>query len=148
LAARPGPELALLILLLAGCARATQSAPVLSPGVIEEPVSAAIQEAFAADSRFESADSLWESSATAIADGQYRYEAPRFAAVGPGGQVAITSSRLEVRQSLIWVFLEYRWVPRREGEAIREGLATLLLTPRPDRPGWRIIHAHSSTSRS
>ena len=125
-----------------------QSTPVFSPGVIEEPVSAMIQEALAADSRFDSADSLWDATATVVADGQYRNVPPRFAAIGPGGQVAVTSSRLEVRQSVVWVFLEYRWVSGREGEGIREGMATLVLVPLPDRPGWRIVHAHSSTGRS
>ncbi|HTL05592.1 MAG TPA: nuclear transport factor 2 family protein, partial [Gemmatimonadales bacterium] len=72
--------------------------------------------------------------------------APRFAGVGVGGEVAITSSRLEVRQTLIWVYLEYRWLSLKDGAA-REGKATVLLTPRSEGAGWRIVHAHSSTAR-
>src|ERR1051326_8457018 len=70
---------------------------------------------------------------------------PRLAGVEPGGEVAISSSRLEVRQSLVWVYLEYRWLSMTGGLA-REGKATILLTPRAGGSGWRIVHAHSSTS--
>jgi ketosteroid isomerase-like protein len=117
---------------------------VLSPGVVEEPVTAVLIAALAADSRHEAADSLWDPDATVVANGQMRYGPPRFAGVGAGGQIAISSSRLEVRQSLVWVFLEYRWLSLPDGPA-REAKATVLLTPRQDRGGWKIVHAHSST---
>jgi hypothetical protein len=117
---------------------------VLSPGVVEEPVTAVLIAALAADSRHEAADSLWDADATVVANGQMRYGPPRFAGVGAGGQIAISSSRLEVRQSLVWVFLEYRWLSLPDGPA-REAKATVLLTPRQDRGGWKIVHAHSST---
>jgi hypothetical protein len=117
---------------------------VLSPGVVEEPVTAVLIAALAADSRHEAADSLWDAGATVVANGQMRYGPPRFAGIGAGGQIAITSSRLEVRQSLVWVFLEYRWLSLSDGPA-REAKATVLLTPRQDRGGWKIVHAHSST---
>lgn len=100
--------------------------------------------ALSADSRAEPADSLWDPDAIVIANGQLRNAPPRFAGVSAGGEVAITSSRLEVRQSVAWVYLEYRWLSVREGTA-RDGKATLLLTPRQDGLGWRIMHAHSST---
>ena len=68
-----------------------------------------------------------------------------FAGIDAGGDVAITSSRLEVRQSLVWVTLDYRWISMMEGIA-REGKATVLLTPR-ENGGWRIVHLHSSTAQ-
>ena len=101
--------------------------------------------ALRADARGESADSLWDSDATVVANGELRSEPPRFAGVGRGGEIALTASRLEARQSVAWVYLEYRWLSLKDGAA-HEGKATVLLTPRPDRAGWRIIHAHSSTA--
>jgi hypothetical protein len=138
---------ALLALALAGCrgAGAVRSpSPAYSPGVIEEPVTAVITAALDADRRLESVDSLWAPDATVIANGELRTAPPRFAGVEAGGEVAISSSRLEVRQSLVWVYLEYRWLSMTGGLA-REGKATVLLTPRPDGSGWRIVHLHSST---
>jgi hypothetical protein len=143
---------ALLALLVAGCWSVRRTitevpAPAPSPGMIEEPVNAVLTAALDADARQESADSLWDPEATVIANGVQRTAPPRFAGVEPGGEVAISSSRLEVRQSLVWVYLEYRWVSMKDGVA-REGKATVLLTPRPDGSGWRIVHAHSSTPGS
>ena len=138
---------ALLALLAAACwgaRRAGAPAPVFSPGVVEEPITALLTAALDADGRQEPADSLWDPEATVVANGVRRTGPPRFAGVEPGGEVAISSSRLEVRQSLVWVYLEYRWVSMKDGVA-REGKATVLLTPRPDGSGWRIVHAHSST---
>jgi hypothetical protein len=144
--ATPRSLLTLLALAAAcGGSRPTQVA-VLSPSVVEEPVTAILIAALNADNKLEPADSLWATDATVVADGELRAEAPRFAGVGLGGEVAITTSRLEVRQTLIWVYLEYRWLSLRDGAA-REGKATVLLTPRPSGTGWRIVHAHSSTSR-
>ncbi len=119
---------------------------MLSPGAVEEPVTAVLTAALRADSRGEPADSLWAADAAIVANGQVRSQPPRFAGVGQGGDIAITSSRLEVRQSLVWVYLEYRWLSLRDGAAA-EGKATVLLTPRTDGLGWRIVHAHSSTPR-
>jgi len=131
---------------LAACAHPTPpAAPSLSPFQIEEPVTAALAEALAADGRGERADSLWDPEATVIADGEIRDDVPRFAGVAAGGQVAITQSRLDLRQTLAWVFLEYRWSELKEG-LVREGRATILLTPRQS-GGWKIVHAHSSTIR-
>src|SRR4029079_4366861 len=96
-----------------------------------------------ADRRMATADSLWDADATVIANGELRYAPPRFAGIEPGGEVAITSSRLEVRQSLVWVYLEYRWLSVKDGLA-RDGKATILLTPRTGAAGWRIVHLHSS----
>lgn len=120
---------------------------MLSPSAVEEPVTAILLAALNADNRFESADSLWDPDATVVANGELRNEPPRFAGIGLGGEVAITSSRLEIRQSLIWVYLEYRWLSLKDGAA-REGKATVLLIPRGDGSGWKLVHAHSSTAPS
>lgn len=131
---------------LAACAPSPgtpAAAPVSSPGAVEEPVTATLAAALQADSRFASADSLWDPDATVIANGTLRYAPPRFAGIEAGGEAAITSSRLEVRQSLVWMYFEYRWISVKEGAA-RDGKATVLLTPR-DGGGWKIVHLHSST---
>lgn len=134
------------LLLLAACRPpASAPAPSLSPFQIEEPVTATLAAALAADGRAERADSLWDPAATVIANGAIRVDVPRFAGVGPGGQVAITESRLDLRQTLAWVYLEYRWSELKAG-LVREARATVLLTPGKN-GGWRIVHAHSSTTR-
>lgn len=142
-----------LLLIPAACgggAKTVASVPLLSPGVVEEPITAVIIAALEADRRLEPADSLWDPDATVIANGVRRFEPPRFAGVDSGGEVGITSSRLEVRQSLVWVYLEYRWLSMKDGLA-REGKATVLLTPRRagagtgTGTGWKIVHLHSST---
>ena len=131
---------------LAACGHAAPAAtPTLSPFQIEEPVTAAIAAALAADGRGESADSLWDPEATVIADGEIRDDPPRFAGVAKGGQVGITQSRLDLRQTLAWVYLEYRWSELSAG-LVREGRATVLLLPATT-GGWKIVHAHSSTTR-
>jgi len=137
----------LLLILLFGCSSPPAGAPpmpLLSPGAVEEPVTAVLVAALAADARGEPADSLWDRDATVVANGELRDTPPRFAGITASGEVAITSSRLEVRQSLVWVYLEYRWLSLKDGAA-RDGKATVLLTPRSDGAGWRIVHAHSST---
>ena len=134
-----------LLLLAVGCGHPPAAPPpVLSPGVVEEPVTAVITAALDADRRMATADSLWDPDATVVANGELRYAPPRFAGIEPGGDVAITSSRLEVRQSLVWVYLEYRWLSVKDGLA-RDGKATVLLTPRSGATGWKIVHLHSST---
>lgn len=118
--------------------------PVYSPGVVEEPITSVLLAVLDADRRFLSVDSLWDPEASVVADGSPRYAPPRFAGIEAGGEVAITGSRLEVRQSLVWVAFDYRWISIRDGVA-REAKATALLTPRGEGGGWRIIHLHTST---
>lgn len=121
-------------------------APDLSPSQAEEPISALIQAAFEADARGERADSLWAPDATVVADGELRDEPPRFAGVGSGGNIAITQTRLDLRQRVAWLYLEYRWSELTAG-TIREGRATIVLTPGGD-DHWKIVHAHSSSVHS
>ena len=139
----PGRLTALLLAL--ACGGRTGAPPVYNPGVVEEPITAVLVAALDADRQFTTVDSLWDPEATVVADGSLRYAPPRFAGIGVGGEVAITSSRLEVRQSLVWVYFDYRWISVQEGVA-REGKATVLLTPR-EGGGWRIIHLHSSSAQ-
>ena len=144
------PNGILVLLAVAGCGGRSAfppgPPPVYSPGVVEEPITSVLLAALDADRRFLNADSLWDPEASVVADGSVRYAPPRFAGIEPGGEVAITASRLEVRQSLVWVAFDYRWLSIRDGVA-REAKATALLTPRSAGGGWRIIHLHTSTTR-
>ncbi|MGQ0701915.1 MAG: hypothetical protein ACT4PM_02130 [Gemmatimonadales bacterium] len=134
-----------LFVLSSGCASGgPRTVPVLSPTQVEEPVTAVLMAAFAADCQRQHADSLWDRDATVVADGELRHAPPRFAGVGLGGEVAITASRLELRQRLAWIYVEYRWSQLQAGLA-QEGKATVLLVPRESGPGWVIVHAHSSS---
>lgn len=136
-----------LLAVLAACGKGqTGPAPVFTPGAVEEPITAVLIAALDADRRMTTADSLWDPDAAVISNGELRYAPPRFAGIEPGGQVAITSSRLEVRQALVWVYLEYRWISVADGLA-REGKATVLLTPRGG-GAWKIVHLHSSSAGS
>lgn len=146
---RSTPDKLIALLLAVACGGRTGTPaslpPAYDPGTVEEPITAVLVAALDADRRFSTADSLWDPEATIVANGSARYAPPRFAGIDAGGEIAITSSRLEVRQSLVWVYFDYRWISVTEGIA-REGKATALLTPRPEGAGWRIVHLHSSTS--
>jgi hypothetical protein len=136
--------LAALVVLGSCTPRPAPVPAAVSPFQIEEPVTATMVAAFDADCRGEPADSLWDPEATVIADGALRDGPPRFAGVGLGGQVAITTSRLDLRQSLAWLYLEYRWSALNAG-LVREARATVLLSPGVA-GRWRIVHAHSSSA--
>lgn len=112
----------------------------------EEGVAGLAALALERDARLEPADSLYLQGATILADGSPRWVPPRFAGIGSGGAVAVTTSRTEIRPGVAWIFLEYRWVPSGEG-LVTEGRATLVLTRQPGQPAWRIAHAHSSSAR-
>ena len=136
-----------VLLVVVGCSRPAAVPPgpaPLSPGVVEESITSVLLAALDADRRFLTVDSLWDPEASVVADGSPRYAPPRFAGIEAGGEVAITGSRLEARQSLVWVAFDYRWISIRDGVA-REAKATALLIPRDEGGGWRIIHLHSST---
>ena len=133
------------ILLLLGCGGSAPPplgpAPVASDDRVSETIAAALE----ADARMEPADSLYTPEAVIVADGTERGMLPRYAGVGPGGAIAVTASRLEVRGAVAWAQVEYRWVATREGIA-REGQVTFVMVP-DQRGAWRIRHAHSSTAR-
>ena len=137
-----------VVLAATACTTTVTQVPVIeptTPSSVEEPVTTVIAAALDADRRLEPADSLWDPEATVVAGGVERYAPPRFAGVEPGGEVAVTSSRLDVRSGLAWVYVEYRWISLNEAVA-REGRATVLLIPKQDGKGWRITHVHSSVA--
>ena len=133
------------LLLLLGCGGSTPPAPPPAPVASDDRVSEIIAAALEADARMDPADSLYTPEAVIVADGWDRGTLPRYAGVGQGGAVAVTASRLEVRGSVAWAQVEYRWVATREGIA-REGQVTFVMVP-DARGAWRIRHAHSSTAR-
>lgn len=87
-------------------------------------------------------DTLYVSSALVVVNGRVRSVPPRFAGIGQGGQVIVSSSQLEIRANSSWGVVDYRWESR-DG-VVREGRATFVLTQAE--PGtWRIQHVHSSS---
>ncbi len=147
------PEALVPLLLLLGCATAPAPpavaalpAEVLTLAESEERASRVLEEAFAADVRLDLADTLWAPEALVIADGELRLGPPRFAGLEPGGQAAISASRLVVGSQLVWGVVEYRWVAPTEG-LVREGRATVLLARAGPQGRWWIVHAHSSSLR-
>lgn len=87
-------------------------------------------------------DTLFVSEATIIVNGKPRAVTPLFAGIGEGGQVAITSSQLEIKPGSSWGMVEYRWESK-DGVA-REGRATFVLGE-VAKGKWRIQHIHSSS---
>jgi hypothetical protein len=112
----------------------------------EIEVGRTIEQALEADARVESADSLYAPFATIIADGRIRRTVPRYAGVGGRGELAITSTQLQIRGTAAWAAAEYRWVSERSSSA-QLGRATFVLLPAPGRQGWWVVQAHSSTAR-
>ena len=136
-----------IMLLTAACARppATLTTGSMSGGEIhEDEVTAVIIAALNGEATGEAADSLYTSSAVIVVNGRTRTLSPLFAGIGAGGQVAITSSQMEIRTGIGWGLVDYRWETR-DGVA-REGRATFVLT-RTGSGGWQIQHAHSSSPR-
>ena len=70
--------------------------------------------------------------------------APRLAAVATGGRVAVTSSRMEIRQGLAWALVEYRWESATDA-LVREGRATIVVVARQrdGKPGGSPLHSSS-----
>jgi hypothetical protein len=135
-----------LLLIVGACAqRAPQSRGMVTPGS-EMEINRIIEEAFQADSRSDPADSLYAPHAVIIAEGTVRRSSPRFAGVGPRGEIAITSTQLEIRGTAAWGDVEYRWVSDRNNQ-VRVGRASFVLTPARGRTGWWVVHLHSSTGK-
>lgn len=137
--------LAALVALL-GCGRRPAPTPLMA-GISdpsEAEISATIAQALAADAAGRSADTLYAPGAVIVLNGRTRSVPPVFAGVGTGGQIAVSSSQLEIGRGLAWSLVEYRWSSQ-EG-ITREGRATLVLKPGPD-GHWRIQHVHSSSPR-
>lgn len=138
-----------LVALLLGCGATTRTTvedrlvvPLPPP---DESLLELVGAALRADARMEPATPLYVPDARIVANGELRPLPPRYAGLTPGGEVGITTSRLEVRETVAWAFVEYRWFSVAEGSA-REGVATFILVPAPQEGGgWRILHAHSSS---
>ncbi|HEV8122746.1 MAG TPA: hypothetical protein VGP80_00745 [Gemmatimonadales bacterium] len=141
-------RLAITLAVLLGCSRTTSSAPYrtasLGADAAEAEVTGIITGALEAEAAGRNADSLYTSSAVIVVNGRTRSVAPFFAGVGTGGEVAISSSQMEIQGGLAWGLVEYRWSSR-EG-VTREGRATIVLRPGSD-GRWRIQHVHSSSPR-
>lgn len=143
-----------LALLLAACGGAPppQGMPTTAPQVT------ATMEAMQADSvadlfigrlveserTLEEPDTLFADDAMVIADGEPRSSVPRLAGVGLGGTLQLVTTRVSTRGAFVWGVVEYRWLPMLEGDAVRVGVATLIIAKLPD-GSWRIVHLHSSS---
>jgi len=136
-----------MLLLTGACAqpRVPEARPIVGGGN-EAEISSVIEQALEADSRSQPADSLYSPHAVVIADGRVRRQAPRFAGMGPDGEVAITSTQLEMRGTAAWGDVEYRWESNRSNRA-ELAHASFVLTPAQGRRGWWIVQAHSSAAR-
>jgi ketosteroid isomerase-like protein len=140
-----------LLLLLAGCGRpgpATPPSPAVTPqtATVADRLAELAAGTLAADALIEQADTVFLPEADVIADGRRRNSAPRFAGVDPGGQVVVTSTRVDVAGNFAWALVEYRWMAPGQ-DRIREGRATLVFVSREGGAGWRIAAAHSSEVR-
>ena len=108
---------------------------------INQVVSAALE----AEAAGRPTDTLFVPKPIVVVNGRTRTIPPLFAAIAPGGVVAVTSSQLEIRQGLAWSLVDYRWEATGYN-LVREGQATLILSMQQD-GHWRISHAHSSSPR-
>ncbi len=126
-----------------GLAACRSAAPLggIPVAVPDDRLSDLVAAALEADTRLDVPDSLYASNATIIANGRPRVAPPRYAAIGVGGSVAVTSTRFEVRSGVAWAFVEYRYLSA-GAESVREGTATVVLIT--EGGAWRIRHAHSS----
>lgn len=149
-----GPRVGLPLLVAGalGCGGATPPPDPGVPMILEQPADESLGDliaaALSADARLELAAPLYTAEAIVVANGETRQVPPRYAGLATGGEVEISSSRIEVRADVAWATVAYRWVSRLEGTA-REGLATFVLVPAErGGVGWRIHHAHSSSPPS
>jgi hypothetical protein len=136
-----------LLVLIGGCTQ--QRIPetrVIAGGGSEVEINRVIEQALQTDGQSQPAESLYAAHAIVIADGRVRRVPPRFAGVAADGEVAVTSTQMEIRGNAAWADVEYRWVSDRTNQA-RVGRASFVLTPAQGRQGWWVVQAHSSTAR-
>jgi len=108
---------------------------------------ALIQNAFDADARLNTPDSVYTPESEIIANGAPRAEPPRLAGVRANGSIELGSSRFSVTGSFVWGSVQYRWVPQSPDQSMVEGWATIVIARLRDGE-WRIMHVHSSTAPS
>ena len=138
--------MACLTAILCACSRPVPMAtPSMSSAASasETEISNVIIQALQSEAGGLRADSLYSSSANIVVNGRTRTLSPLFAGIGPGGQVAISSSQLEIRQGTAWGVVAYRW---EMADVAREGQATFILA-QAGGGRWVIQHAHSSSPR-
>lgn len=104
-----------------------------------------ITEALRADARMDRADSLYDSGAIIVADGERRTSVPRYAGISSGGQVAVGSSQIDATRGFAWAYIEYRWLAPGQN-LVREARLTAVLAP-TGTGSFHILSAHSSTIR-
>lgn len=111
----------------------------------EAEISRVVETALRRDAAWADGSELYAPRAVVVADGAPRHSYPLFAAIDSGGQVAITSSRIEIGPALAWAYVEYRWLSTERGAAAA-GMGTFVLAPGRGEQPWSIVHAHSSTA--
>lgn len=139
--------------LLAGCAGGAPRREPIPPPTVATTMEALVADAIAeqvitrlleSESRLQDPDSLFAPGATVMADGEIRASLPRLAGVGLGGLVQLVTSEVSTRGAFVWGVIEYRWLPMFEADAIRSGVATIIIAQLRDGE-WRIVHLHSSS---
>jgi hypothetical protein len=133
--------------LLVGCAHpVAMGARGITGGsdASEAKVTDIITAALDAEAQGHRSDSLYASSAVIVVNGRTRSFSPLFAGIGTGGEVAITSSQLQIRTGIAWGLVNYRWETR--DNVAREGQATFVLAETGN-GRWQIQHVHSSSPR-
>lgn len=137
-----------LIVLVAACAPKQQAigpATRLADPDAEARVTATLEAVVVGDPHGPITDTLYAPGAVVIANGATKLSGPRLAGVMPGGQSAVTSSQVNVRQDVAWASIDYRWFSDDKSE-IRLGKATLVLAPGKSGT-WKVVQVHSSSSR-
>lgn len=144
---------AAILLLAAGCAGHKASPdvmpriPVTVDALFADSIAHAIvQQAFDADAKSRTPDSLYITDAEVIANGAPRGDAPRFAGIGADGSVQLGSSRFAVTGNYVWGTIQYRWVPPSGEKQMVDGWATFVIARLKD-GAWRILHVHTSTAK-
>jgi hypothetical protein len=96
------------------------------------------------ETSLEEPDSLFAEGILVLTDGEPRASLPRLAGVGVGGRVQLVTSQVSTSGAFVWGVLEYRWLPLFDSDAVRAGVATVVIARRSDN-SWRIVHLHSSS---
>lgn len=129
---------ALALLILSGCSQTTTTTPA---PVGQRTVMDLVRAALELDAAGVPADTLYVVDATVVRDGAEHAGGRRFAGVGEGGQVRISSMMGDVNPPFAWAYVTYRWLSG-DGAFIENARASIILS---EVGGvWRIRHAHSS----
>ncbi|HRP07729.1 MAG TPA: nuclear transport factor 2 family protein, partial [Gemmatimonadales bacterium] len=58
--------------------------------------------------------------------------------------VQLVTSQVSTSGAFVWGVIEYRWLPMFDTDAVRSGVATIVIARLKDGT-WRIVHLHSSS---